>query len=195
MHTARIEVSRDEAASMWRKYQSHKHNLGPLDDEIRRIYELISKGRMIIRALESIRTAGLGPDKLPLLAIARADQPKVFFRSTMAGGGVMESAKEQFHAVRGASRRFEFASGTWPGVKGGGTFSAIVPHIPPDIRPLRGVQNYHILFEALWSKEPPIDPMLLRRIGKGDMWLVCGAWDLTPVERAVMADRISGTRS
>src|SRR5690242_8174925 len=112
MHTERITVSQAEATAMWQKYQSHRNNLGPLDEEIRKIYQMISKGRMIVRALESIRTAGLGPDKLPLLAIARADQPNCFLRTTMDGGGVMEAARDPFRVVRGATRRFEFARGT-----------------------------------------------------------------------------------
>lgn len=38
----------------------------------------------------------------------------------------------------------------------------------------------------------PKDPYLLRRIGKGDMWLVVAAWDLTEVERAALATRLNG---
>lgn len=30
METARIEMSRHEAHKLWQKYQSHKHNRGPL---------------------------------------------------------------------------------------------------------------------------------------------------------------------
>lgn len=190
MQTERIQVSREEATAAWQKYQSHRHNLGPLDDEITRIYRAISKGRMIVRASESIVKAGVGEDGLPKLAIARADQPMCILSLRGDGGGVMESGQERWNRVRGASRRFEFARGSFTTRKSG-TFESVVPHIPPDIRPARGLQNYHVLYEALWTKRAPIDPMLLRRIGKGDMWLVCGAWDLTPVERAVMEDRLA----
>jgi hypothetical protein len=67
---------------------------------------------------------------------------------------------------------------------------AIVPLVPIHLRPKRGLANYHILFEAVWEPLPPSDPMLLRRIGKGDLWLVVAAWDLTEIERAALAARI-----
>jgi hypothetical protein len=67
---------------------------------------------------------------------------------------------------------------------------ALVPTPPLHLRPRRGLQNYHVLFEAQWSKAPPDDPVLLRRIGKGDLWLVCASWNLTPIEKAALATRL-----
>ena len=93
------------------------------------------------------------------------------------------------------SRKFAFDAGTFPAagkrLSNRWRYEAIVPHIPPDIRPRRGLQNYSILFEAEWSRAIPIDPMLLRRIGRGDFWLVVGAWELTAVERAVLAGHLA----
>ena len=43
---------------------------------------------------------------------------------------------------------------------------ALVPTPPLHLRPRRGLANYHVLCEAEWTKAPPDDPMLLRRIGK-----------------------------
>jgi hypothetical protein len=37
---------------------------------------------------------------------------------------------------------------------------------------------------------PPVDPLLVRRLGEADLWVVCGAWDLTEVERTVLASRV-----
>jgi len=65
-----------------------------------------------------------------------------------------------------------------------------VPIIPGYLRPKRGLQNYHILWEAEWSRGVPVDPYLLRRIGQGDLWLVVAAWELTEVERAAMSTRV-----
>lgn len=42
-----------------------------------------------------------------------------------------------------------------------------------------------------WQRVPPRDPFLLRRIGKADLWLVVAMWDLTEVERAALATRLS----
>jgi hypothetical protein len=58
------------------------------------------------------------------------------------------------------------------------------------VRPRRGIENHHVLWEAIWQPAPPVDPMLPRRIGEADLWVVCAAWELTEVERAVLASRV-----
>jgi hypothetical protein len=58
------------------------------------------------------------------------------------------------------------------------------------VRPRRGLENYNVLWEAVWQPAPPVDPMLLRRIGEADLWVVVAAWELTEVERAALAARI-----
>ena len=72
---------------------------------------------------------------------------------------------------------------------GWGDVKTMVPTVPIHLRPKRGLANYHVLWEAEWARIPPIDPMLLRRIGKADMWLA--AWD-PEVERAALAGRMNG---
>jgi hypothetical protein len=67
---------------------------------------------------------------------------------------------------------------------------AITPPIPPEERPKRGLPGYHILWEAVWKHLPPVDPMLLKRIGKTDFWIVLAAWELTDVERAVLGSHM-----
>ena len=66
----------------------------------------------------------------------------------------------------------------------------MVPLIPLPLRPKRGLENYHVLWEAEWTGKVPFDPMLLRRIGRADLWLVVAGWDLTEVERAALATRL-----
>ncbi len=65
-----------------------------------------------------------------------------------------------------------------------------MPIVPINLRPKRGLANYHILWEAEWHNVVPVDPLLLRRLGKGDLWLVVAAWDLTEVEQAALTARI-----
>jgi hypothetical protein len=66
----------------------------------------------------------------------------------------------------------------------------IVPVVPPQHRPRRTrLHLFHILWEVdKWTMEPPVDPALLRHI-RGDLWSVVATWDLTPLERAVLAQR------
>lgn len=195
MQVTTLEVDRVEARTLWQKYQTHRHyqKPNPVDAEIERIYKMIAKGGVVIRALESIVKAGVGEDGLPKLAIARADAAKTYL-SVYGNGSASMTDLEFARGNASRNRRFLFPEGSFvfgKGAVGRWRLSAIVPHIPPDIRPARGLANYHILWEAIWTKEVPVDPMLLRRIGKGDTWLVVGAWDLTPVERAVLTDRLS----
>ena len=192
MRTETIEMERSEAHKLWQKYQTHKHYQSPIDAEIEKVYKAIAKGKVVIKALDSIRAAGTDLEGLPKLAIARADQTKCFLTMYHHGGARMaHQAWINGNTARGLY--FDFPETTFPRAAGSrkrDRAEAIVPHIPPDIRPARGLQNYHILWEAVWEKTPPVDPMLLRRIGKGDLWLVVGAWDLTEVERAAMASRV-----
>lgn len=192
MHTATLSMSREAAALAFRKYREHKAYQTPIDFEIERIYGAIAKGKIVIEALRSIREAGLGADGLPKLAIARADAKKCYLEDTYNGGCTMASDMRWVNGKTAKSRYEKFADNSFPGIKAsrGSPYSAVVPHIPPEHRPKRGIQNYHILFEAHWSPEPPVDPLLLRRLTAGDVWLVVAAWDLTEVERAAMRGHI-----
>jgi hypothetical protein len=58
--------------ALFRKYREHKHYAKPgIDWEIQQTYWLIAKGRLIIRALESVRVAGVGRAKSSKLADPR----------------------------------------------------------------------------------------------------------------------------
>lgn len=193
MQTAVVETDAAQAREQWKLYQSHRLNQGqvtPVDREIEAIYKAIARGGKVIRALESIRAAGVNNKGLPKLAIVRADQKTCRLHIRSDGSMTMRSGNERWMRSRMARDiRFDFPAGTVPG-KPWSDHEAIVPMIPPHHRPARALANYHILFEAEWSRVVPVDPMLLRRIGKGDTWLVCAAWDLTEVERAVLAGRL-----
>lgn len=71
----------------------------------------------------------------------------------------------------------------------------ILPNIPAALRPSHALKNYHVFFEVeKWTPvidkpRPSRDPALLRHIG-GDLYAVLAVWDLTELERAVIA----GTR-
>ena len=187
MNVERIRVDRKKARDLYRKYKEHQHYSAPIDREIQRAYQLIAQGRVVIKALESIRIAGLGDDKLPRLAICRADQQKVELRMHSDGGATFESPGRH----RGArGQRISLPSATFTRTDWARS-EARVPIVPIHLRPKRGLANYHVLWEAEWSNIQPRDPYLLRRVG-GDLWLVVAAWNLTEVERAAMATRVSG---
>lgn len=185
-----LKVERDEARKMYLKYLTHRNYQSPLDADIARIYKAIAAGKLVIAALSAIVKAGLGSDHYPKLAIARADAKKLYLQVGSQGACAMISDERWLSPRMAKTRYAAFEAGSFPGINGL-TAAALVPHIPPDIRPRRGIENYHVLFEAVWKHEAPVDPLLLRRLGGGDMWIVLGAWDLTDVERAVMMEHAS----
>lgn len=188
MQTQAVTLDRAEARDLWRKYKEHQHYSAPVDREIQRTYQLIAQGRTVIRALDSIRAAGLDAEGFPKLAIATATAERCEWRPNWIGGGGLFVVPSLAHH----NRRRAIDIKSWPAVQSKAKWArATVPIIPLHLRPKRGLANYHILWEADWH-EIPRDPMLLRRIGKGDLWLVVAAWDLTEVERAALAARVSG---
>ena len=185
MQTQQVVLDKAEAHKLFRKYREHRAYSTPMDREIERIAKLVSEGKLVVQALASIVTAGLNADRLPKLALVRADARSCHLR-TLYNGGAHMSATERWHSRARIGTVFDFPSDTFPGIARG-HFKAATPLVPPDIRPKRGLANYHILFEAEWREVVPVDPMLLRRIGRSDLWIVVGAWELTPIERAVIA--------
>ena len=191
METERIVVDRTEARSLFRKYREHRHYSQPIDKEIQRTYQLIARGQVIIKALESVVKAGVGEDGLPKLAICRADAQTRFLEYRHDGG--VRMSMDQWAQENHRRRYVDFAPGSFPAPpprKGWARVHAMVPLVPIDVRPRRGIENYHVLWEAIWQPAPPVDPMLLRRIGEADLWVVCAAWELTQVERAVLASQL-----
>lgn len=183
MKVEELRVDPAHARELWQKYQSHVHRQTEADAEIAAIYKRIAQGKTVIRAFESIRAAGMGEDGCPKLAIAPAHMHRCFWRprsNACTFGKRYPNARDRMEVVRM----------DWPGLATAKyEAEAIVPLIPIHLRPKRGLQNYHILWEAEWTKRYPVDPYLLRRFG-GDAWLVVAAWDLTDVERAVMSQRV-----
>lgn len=190
METERITVDRAEADEMFRKYKAHQHYSTPVDLEIQRVYDAVRKGRMVVRALASIAAAGLGEDGLPKLAIAHADATKCSLY--MYASGAARFSDDGWQPDRNRRKYIDLPAGTFadPSGKRHRHWEAMVPLVPIHARPKRGLSNYHVLFEAEWSMVVPRDPMLLRRIGYGDLWIVLHVWDLTDVERAVLAGRL-----
>jgi hypothetical protein len=206
MDVTKIALDQNRARELYRQYKDHRHYATPVDDEIRRTYRLISQGKVVIQALDSIIRAGLGNDGLPKLAIARATERECICQTHLNGSCTMSGRTWQ----RGRGRkddRITFARGSfefprlerqWRHPTHGMQIeyytkngTALVPLIPLHLRPRQALDQYHVLWEAEWTPVPPVDPYLLRRIGDADLWVVVAAWDLTDVERAALATRVS----
>lgn len=178
-------------------------------DAIVKGYEALAKGTPLINPREAISNAGWRADGRPVLAICRADQKQCRWRierhsrfwdpiTGLSNGKWapmtwrFEGKKERWDRQRAANLVFYVQDvKTEPPVdpKEG---RAMVPIIPASILPERGLdfKKHFILWEVEnWDEAPPVDPMLLKPIG-GDLYAVIGQWDLTDLERAIIA----GTR-
>jgi len=201
MHTELVKMARHEAEQLYQKYKTHTAYSAPIDWEVQRAYYLLAKGRVIIRALESIKQAGLDRDFLPKLALAPATAQKCHLhrfhngRIVMAPRQFLRGRKDEINWRESTFNfpRDSFPLETWRNAPQRMTHSeheAVLPIIPVHLRPQRGLENYHVLWEAQWQPLPPSDPYLLRRIGKADLWLVVAHWELTEVEKAALATRV-----
>ena len=189
METEQIIMDRAEATELYRQYKEHRHYSAPADAEIKQAYRALSKGELVIRALESVVQAGLGTQGLPKLALCRADARTCYLEHRDGEVRFMPVERRLSRAPAGTiavphDRLPVQTKGRWR------AFESILPAIPHHLRPKHALSNYHILWEATWEPIPTRDPYLLRRIGSSDMWLVAAMWDLTEVERAALATRI-----
>lgn len=174
-------------------------------------YAELAKGTPLLDPIAAIREAGWRTDGRPTLAIARADQrfcawaairtSRWWDEKRSAYVGPWSPMSWQFVATRtrrwdrqrSSDLRFEIGGVTEPPPAEPKTGCAMVPMVPADVFPARGcdLSKHFVLWEVeSWAAAPPVDPILLRPIG-GNLYAVVAAWDLTELERAIIA----GTRS
>lgn len=158
------------------------------DAELRRAYREIYLGKKVLDINMAIGDAGLDAQGLPKLAIARADWAFVHAwmydgRFVFSAGGSWESNRKQT-ATHNVNVRI---AGATRNAEGKAQVPMIPPaHRPPSASPLSG---YRILFEAVWERRPPVDPILLKAIG-GPFYVVLAQWDLSPLEQAVLRAKL-----
>lgn len=188
MDVQNLQMDKDQARSLYQKYQEARSGMTPNDRAIAAIYKRIAQGKLVIRALASITAAGVGADNLPKLAIMRADTPKVQCYS-YDGKVSLTACRANGQRIYGYAKDRCFEIPIAGAKNSTRTRVASVPLIPVHLRPRKAIEKYHVLWEADWDQYP-VDPYLLRRFGQ-DAWVVVAVWDLTPVERAVMAQQLS----
>lgn len=156
------------------------------DNEIQASYLELSRGRAIVNARTAIEIAGFHENWLPRIAFARADWRSVLCQRLWDGsvrylpGWHWRVGNSTNLTIRGFRPPQRVTRGTNP-----------VPVIPPAHRPGStpgALKRYWIAFEVEDWREPTRDPLLLRRIN-ATTFAVIAAWDLTEVERMVLAGR------
>lgn len=210
MNLDTIEVDRDLAKAKLDEYRKSLATDRNVEDEaIAAAYRMAAQGYPIISLSTAIAAGGWFDNGLPRLAVARADAKSCTVQ------------RESWRSARRLTFFDEFESGrpvralvgenhvgldldlpeAVPGVRLAYRGTTVVPPVPPQFRPKAGtpdnakarLRRLHILWEVeKWDPTPPRDPALLRHI-RGDLWAVLAVWDLTDIERHVLAQRMHTT--
>jgi hypothetical protein len=199
MDLTTIEMDPAAARQAFLEYRDSVRRRHDVEEaQIMRGYQALAKGESVIDLVSTIRTGGgrlqpggwRGAVWVPNLAVMRADQ-RWCWVSTHSDGRVEYHSKRSYTS-RETRNLVALPPGTLPSPSGANTSygeaRAMVPPVPPHHRPAAALGSYHILFEAEWRDVAPEDPALLRHIG-GDLYVIVATWDLTELERTVLAGR------
>jgi hypothetical protein len=211
MDMATISVTEDEAKAALEQYREamkasaqkevreltdrareRRRAIAAQDQAIVKGYELIAKHKTVILLRATLVAGGEDEHHRPKLAIARADERAIDMTRWPSGRVDFNGTndwREKDYAEKpwNSNRDKSFMELFGPvdfGRQGQVSATAILPHIPPGLRP-DALERYHVLWEADWQRKMPIDPALLRHL-RGDLYAVIATWDLTELERAVL---------
>jgi hypothetical protein len=201
MELSTITMERTEAREKFLEYKRSVQARHDAEDyAIMQGYRALAAGKQLINLVETIQAGGLDDQKHPRLAVCRANEQWCRLETSMNGSVTFIGttvAEEQAHrwvSHRSEKRRVRLEEGTFDEMPYRRPWNhepvrAMVPMVPPGLRPRHALSNYHILWEAEWEKAPPVDPALLKHIG-GDLYAVLVVWDLTELERTVLRGRV-----
>ena len=186
-----ITVTKSEARAKYREYRAAAERQPlPYLKELKDAYNQLRRGHGVIDVFKAFRNCGTTEDGLgPKLAIYPATETKCWFQRERLGGGKFCWSR----ASRNHKNIIELAAGTFPEWTSTDYWTMVscpVPIVPPHLLPRAELSNFHILWEVeKWNLEAPRDPLLLRRIST-NLFAIVARWDLTELERAVIAGRI-----
>lgn len=197
MHTPLITEDPAQAREQLAAYNRQLHRRD--DPEYQAIaagYAELAAGRPLINLKECFASVPLDEKGRPRLAIARADRRTVTLRASMQSSNRM-SFDARKNSANNPTLLIEVDLPPFEGRRAWRSY-ALVPLIPAAMRDEipRGTAtaSCHVLWEVeQWSDTPlgsqaDRDPYLLKHLG-GELWTVLAEWDLSPLERAVMAGR------
>lgn len=195
MDLSAITIDPAEAKRRLEEYQQLVYAERTVEDEaITAGYRAAARGLPVISMRATITAGGFHDNGLPRLAVLNADAETCFVRwdgtdlvfADRDAWGVNQGALVNKHSVR-----VPVAGDDVPERRQRWRGTTIVPIVPPRFRPrtrARLARRYVLWEVEKWAPVPPEDPFLLRHI-RGDLWSVHAQWDLTPLERAVLAQR------
>lgn len=167
------------------------HRLTPRERKLVVISNAVNSGLPLIdiqKAILETPWITLGRHDLPSMAIANARWSSVYLarrRNTWNSGNAARSIdfRRGKHTRSGLTFRppFNFSRHG---------FSAVVPMVPPEIRPNDNLKEHVILWEANWTDQGrapivAVDPFLLKNVD-GHLYSVIATWDISEVEVQAM---------
>jgi hypothetical protein len=187
-----IKESRYDAAEKWAIYRKaiKEGNDDVRYKDLALIYYHLKAGRRVLDIHDAIRLGSIKSPGYPNLAIAKATAKNIFCRYYKNGNVRYLHDNRRWAPLKedvdltACLPSFQFETEKW---RDSHTLTAPVPLIPPAVHPGKLKDNHYILWEVdKWEQVPPTDPYLLKRI-TSRIFIVMGSWDLTPIEKAVMA--------
>jgi hypothetical protein len=200
MDVATITLPADEARAKFEEYRSALAGREPTEEDrgVMLGYRALARGRALLSLDDVFRACPLDGRGRPRLAVGRAHWRWCHLEarsiSDARGGWVRRWAFAQNPRHLWGNGRMGVVAVPLSAVSQvrptEARWRAVTPLIPPNLRPPEaGLRNYHVLWEAEWEAAPA-DPMLLRHL-HGGLYAVLACWDLTSLERAVLAGRLS----
>lgn len=168
------------------------------DEELMRAYKAMAAGARILNLPSVLKAAGVTSDTFaPKLALARADWKECYF--DCPGESAWFHEERNVYNRKPGARMIRVSRECYPretwntywrreNRKPDYPLRAIVPLVPVHLRPAR-LEEFHILWDAVWTLAPPADPLLLKRVSE-TIFVVVAQWDLTPLEQAILEGRI-----
>src|SRR3990170_853626 len=161
MELQTIEMPVDEAKQAFREYRHAIRSaktavVNSEDAQIARCYKALAEGRQVINIMEAFEQAGEDDKGLPRLAIARADETRIMVRQHNWRTEV-EMGPEDLVGYRRANAAIQgrlFVIPCSDRDRRREDMYAIVPNIPPALRPPHSLQNNHLLWEPRWERRP-----------------------------------------
>lgn len=187
VETMKIEVPYHKAHAAVRDYREAlktKH-ASEADKQLYAAYRAVAQGKRVIDIADVMQKAGVDATARPKLAICQANATWVYFRLAHRDGPQYWFAPRSVWGLRRPRTTVSLPMDVFPLQTRQFSGRSRVPFIPPQHRPKHQLSGYHILWEAVWESKPPVDPLLLKSLG-GPFYAVLAAWDLTPLEQAVM---------
>jgi len=207
MEVPKITMDPEAAVAKIAAWMKEKHaDQADVKAQCLKGYEALAEGKTLVQLDAAVRGGGFHQNGYPKLAIARADRREVRLRWSSNSSEAVYDTQDQW---RGAGRSngttlvrrvdMQREPGIWHVVQGQNKYLksldgyAQVPLLPAECRPETGqLRDWFILWEVeRWfatsnQVQPDRDPMLLEHV-VGQLYAVLAEWDLTDLERAVMA--------